>query len=61
MFDFLHNIFRKDIGGPDILLFGPFHFLYLFLILGLTFLLCYLNFKKSHDEKKKILDIPKEK
>lgn len=57
MRDLLLKIFSDDIGGPDITVFGFFHILYLFIILGLTFLINYLLVKKSQETKTKALNI----
>ena len=57
MREFLLKIFSREIGGPDITLFGVFHILYFLIIMGLTVFGCIRTFNKSKDEKKKTLDI----
>ena len=55
--EILLNIFKRDIGGPDITLFGIFHILYFLIIIGVTILLIFLFNKKDQSVKKKLLDI----
>lgn len=57
MYDVLNNIFKDDIGGPDITLFGFFHILYFLIILGVTVLMIYLFKNKDESVKKKVLNI----
>lgn len=57
MRDILINLFKDDIGGPDITLFGFFHLFYFFIILATTFCLAYFLRNKDQSVKKKILDI----
>lgn len=55
--EILLNIFKRDIGGPDITLFGFFHIFYFLIIIGVTILLIFLFNKKDQSVKKKLLDI----
>ena len=57
MRDILINIFKDEIGGPDILLFGVFHILYYLIIMGFTVFMIMMFKDKDETVKKKILDI----
>lgn len=55
--DFFVNLFRDDMIGPDITLFGFFHILYFGIILAFTTFMIFYFRNKEESTKKKILDI----
>lgn len=55
MAEFIRWLFSENNSSLEIGLFDIWHFLYLFIIFGATALLTYLFYKKSREEKQKLL------